>query len=67
MFEEEWMDVEDRTAADGGIYRSPEDAEDDYIDDMDSLNAFPDFLPCHRKDDRSGNKFVTIVDVSGIH
>ena len=67
MFEEEWIDVEDCTAANSGIYGSPEDAKDDYIDDIDTLNAFPDFLPHPQKDDGSGNKFVTIVDISGIH
>ena len=67
MFEEEWIDVDERTATDGGIYGIPEDPEDDYVDDMDTLNAFPDFLPRPRKDDGAGNNFVTIVDISGIH
>ena len=67
MFEDEWIDIDERTEADGGIFGSPEDPDDDYVDDIDTLNTFPDFLPRPRKDDGIGNHFVTIVDVSGVH
>ena len=67
MFEGNWIDVDDQMATDRGIYGVPEEPKDDFVDEMDTLKTFPDFLPCPHKDDGAGNKFVTIVDVSGIH
>ena len=67
MFQEDWIDVDEHTATNRGNYGSPEDPKDDFINEIDTLNTFPDFIPQPRRDDGSGNHFVTIVDMSGVH